>query len=442
MGVGRADMSALQATVQWVLRDGASMVGSLLFTSFFSANFGQNIKSWRLFADLINNVGITLDIIAPLMGKHFLAVVCIASIFKALCGVAAGATNAVIGEHWGSKNGNMADVMAKNGAQHTCINLLGLAVSVKFANFVSLNPQRMWSTYAILTVIHVISNMKAMRVLALRSLNLARYQMLMHRFLKSPTMSSLLDVTIRSSTGTSQEGDQQLFESAMGQLDRGIVKSDLLPTSIAKNEPILSLITPRPWKTAMYCLGWLRIHFRKLQWYFNPIDNNSTNTMETFRNGKNSETPIPDISAHRLHQLAMWERNRPVDSRISSQLGNICLWATPAVISARFTKKEITDAMIQFDRLNYFIISTSDERKVPSQKRWFVQRSPRAQIYVCFRKGATLKDQAKAAFEAQVYDITRTTASARQITLNVFPIFWTILEQNEWDLTRLLLRPR
>jgi hypothetical protein len=39
-------------------------------------------------------VGITLDIIAPLMGTHFLAVVCIASIFKALCGVAAGATNA------------------------------------------------------------------------------------------------------------------------------------------------------------------------------------------------------------------------------------------------------------------------------------------------------------------------------------------------------------
>ena len=217
---------------------------------------------------------------------------------------------------------------------------------------------------------------------------------------------------------------------------------DLLPTAIAKNEPILSLITPRPWKIVMYFFGGLKIHVSKLQWYFNPIDSNSPNIIESIRNGRNSDTPIPDISAQRTHQLAMWERNRPVNSRVSSQLGNICLWATPAVITSRFTKKEVTDAMIQFDRLNYFIISTSAERKVQSQKRWFIQRSPRAQIYVCFRKGATMKDQAKAAFEAQVYDITRTTASARQITLNVFPIFWTILEQNDWDVTRLLLRPR
>ena len=122
--------------------------------------------------------------------------VCVASIFKALCGVAAGATNAVIGEHWGAKNGNMADVMAKNGAQHTCINLLGLTISVKFANFVSLSPQRMWGTYAVLTFIHVVSNMKALRVLALRSLNLARYQMLMQRFLKSPAMLNLLGMIL------------------------------------------------------------------------------------------------------------------------------------------------------------------------------------------------------------------------------------------------------
>lgn len=82
MGVGRSDITSLQATVQWILRDGASMLGGLVFTSFSSANFGQNIKSWRLFADLINNIGITLDIIAPLYPEKFLVIVCIASICK------------------------------------------------------------------------------------------------------------------------------------------------------------------------------------------------------------------------------------------------------------------------------------------------------------------------------------------------------------------------
>jgi hypothetical protein len=61
---------------------------------------------------------------------------------------------------------------------------------------------------------------------------------------------------------------------------------------------------------------------------------------------------------------------------------------------------------------------------------------------VCFRKGATMKDQARAAFEAHIYDLTRTIPSARQITLNVFPIFWEAIEQNQWDLGRLQLRPR
>jgi hypothetical protein len=41
---------------------------------------------------MINNVGITLDMVAPLFGSQFLYIVCFASVCKALCGVAAGAT--------------------------------------------------------------------------------------------------------------------------------------------------------------------------------------------------------------------------------------------------------------------------------------------------------------------------------------------------------------
>ncbi|CAN0349865.1 unnamed protein product, partial [Hapterophycus canaliculatus] len=44
MGVGRAGSTPLAATLQWMARDGASMVGGLLFTSAASANFGVNIK--------------------------------------------------------------------------------------------------------------------------------------------------------------------------------------------------------------------------------------------------------------------------------------------------------------------------------------------------------------------------------------------------------------
>lgn len=138
MGVGRADVTSLSATIAWVLRDGASMIGSLLFSSMFSSHFGQNVKSWRFFADCINNVGITLDMLAPLFREHFLAIICLGSVCKALCGVAAGAAGSSIAEHWGIQ-GNIADVAAKNGAQHTLLSLLGLLVSIRFAKFANVS---------------------------------------------------------------------------------------------------------------------------------------------------------------------------------------------------------------------------------------------------------------------------------------------------------------
>jgi hypothetical protein len=36
------------------------MVGSLLFASAFSGAFESDVKEWRLFADIINDVGLTL----------------------------------------------------------------------------------------------------------------------------------------------------------------------------------------------------------------------------------------------------------------------------------------------------------------------------------------------------------------------------------------------
>lgn len=95
---------------------GASMIGGLLFTSAASANFGVNIKTWRLFADASNDIGLALEMLAPLpafrQGGRFLRLICLASVFKAACGVAAGATAAAITEHWAVDN-NIADVGAK-----------------------------------------------------------------------------------------------------------------------------------------------------------------------------------------------------------------------------------------------------------------------------------------------------------------------------------------
>ncbi len=46
MGVGRAGVTSIIATMQWMARDGAAMVGSLVFTAVAGASIGLNVKKW------------------------------------------------------------------------------------------------------------------------------------------------------------------------------------------------------------------------------------------------------------------------------------------------------------------------------------------------------------------------------------------------------------
>ena len=67
-GVGEDRASPMAAAIAWVLRDGFGMFGSLVFSYLVGTGFDRNVKEWRLFADLINDVGLTLDMLAPLAG--------------------------------------------------------------------------------------------------------------------------------------------------------------------------------------------------------------------------------------------------------------------------------------------------------------------------------------------------------------------------------------
>ena len=47
---------------------------SLLFAWVGSRRFDSEIKFWRLFADVINDVGLTLELASPYFGRYFLLV--------------------------------------------------------------------------------------------------------------------------------------------------------------------------------------------------------------------------------------------------------------------------------------------------------------------------------------------------------------------------------
>ncbi|CAN0367444.1 unnamed protein product, partial [Hapterophycus canaliculatus] len=82
-GVGDENASAIAAAMVWVLRDGFGMIGSLLFSYAASSHMDSNIKEWRLFADIANDIGLTLDLVAPIFRGNFALVSSLATVFKA-----------------------------------------------------------------------------------------------------------------------------------------------------------------------------------------------------------------------------------------------------------------------------------------------------------------------------------------------------------------------
>lgn len=189
MGVGSSEATPLAAAVLWVLRDGAGMVGGLFFASVFAADFDQNVKWWRLFADLVNDLGLTLDMLAPLAGQqYFLYVASVACVFKAMCGVSAGASKAAITAHF-AQRGNMADLQCKEGSQETLVTLVGLLCGVYFAQVANESLASIWAGFGLLTALHVYANYQGVKSLQLRTLNPTRTTILLQRFLAKLPLS-------------------------------------------------------------------------------------------------------------------------------------------------------------------------------------------------------------------------------------------------------------
>lgn len=198
-GVGSSSADALSAAMAWATRDGIGMIGGLLFSYAASPFFDAYVKEFRLFADVINDVGLTLDMAAPLFpSAQILLVSCVATICKVMCGMAAGATKASITAHF-AKRGNMADLNAKESTQESLMTLVGMSLGILLAKQLrnlgaSNNPDAAeerksdaittWAVFLILTILHVWANYRGVTLLKLKTLNKKRAQAALQRLIK------------------------------------------------------------------------------------------------------------------------------------------------------------------------------------------------------------------------------------------------------------------
>jgi hypothetical protein len=196
-GVGDANATAIMAALTWALKDGLGMIGGLIFSYGVASHLDAYVKEFRLFADVINDVGMLLDMLAPYVPRADLIwISSAATLCKVMCGIAAGATKSSITQHF-ALQGNMADLNAKEATQETLVNLIGMVCGVTLARYLSQleagneegDTDRMgyrswipcishdsiqWMVFTILTLLHIWSNWKGVSLLRLETLNRER----------------------------------------------------------------------------------------------------------------------------------------------------------------------------------------------------------------------------------------------------------------------------
>ena len=193
VGVGREGATALSALFNYLVRDGFGMAATLLFTYAASSRFRTDCKRWRIFADVSVDVGITLEVTATLLPPaFFLPMICMGNVFKALCGVAAGACGGSINLHW-AKGSDISDINAKFGSQHTVTAALGLIFAGIFAQSMNrVSSYSLWTLYFLLTFLHIFANLRCMRLISFDYLNTNRMDMLLNEYFSSDGLSTTL----------------------------------------------------------------------------------------------------------------------------------------------------------------------------------------------------------------------------------------------------------
>lgn len=203
-GVGDAEATAMGAAMTWAMKDGMGMIGGLLFSYHASPYFDAYVLEFRLFADLINDVALTLDMMAPLVPSSWLLwLMSSSTLSKTMCGMSAGATKSSITVHL-ALEGNMADLNAKEGTQETLVSLLGMLLGVQLAKYLEKLQQTYqdkpftlngyipseweikvevavsWSIFLFLTWVHMWANYRGVKLLKLKSLNRERTTAVLH----------------------------------------------------------------------------------------------------------------------------------------------------------------------------------------------------------------------------------------------------------------------
>ncbi|XP_054008106.1 RUS family member 1 [Hylaeus anthracinus] len=231
VGVGEAAATPLAAAITWILKDGTGMVGRIVFAWWNGTDLDGQCKKWRLFADILNDLAMGIELLLPYFSSYSLVILCISTAMKSIVGVAGGATRAALTQHQALQN-NLADVSAKDGSQETCVNLIASFVGILILSILH-NARYLMELYLFLVVVHLYANYSAVKALRLNSLNEDRFALIVKGYFTNEVIPEPEEVNKNESVLLLTKPTMSVcgFNVKMGVSLATLIQKDIIPTS-------------------------------------------------------------------------------------------------------------------------------------------------------------------------------------------------------------------
>lgn len=212
MGVGSENASLVTTMLLYIAQETIGRVATILFAHQFSQRIETEVKFYRFFADIVNDIAFVLDCMSPAMPIFAqVLTLCISNACRAMCGVAGGSSKAILSSHF-AKAGNIGELNAKDGSQETVVSLVGMWVGGLVVSKVH-GTVATWSCLIPLLTLHLWANWKAVKSVRLSSLSLERACILFRGVLEG-RMRSVDDVNQQESILSFQNHSLRLGVSA------------------------------------------------------------------------------------------------------------------------------------------------------------------------------------------------------------------------------------
>jgi hypothetical protein len=192
--VAATQAGILAGAINWVLKDGLSQVGAIVWTSVAARNYDEHPKTWRMVAAMALDMAAAMELATPFLiatRGGVLAAACVAGTLKNIGFLTASASRAAIHQALTQNGRNLADVTAKAGSQSIVAGLLGTGLGLAASHVLQGRPDILLcysGCFIGLAVIHQSFNYLAVRSIAFNRLNLPRASLVVERFIRDGTV--------------------------------------------------------------------------------------------------------------------------------------------------------------------------------------------------------------------------------------------------------------